>query len=110
MTKVAGSVTESCSVVLNSDRWALGPTPCGMSTRPTGAWASRPPSETRLPPPSVPPPVLGPSPIGGLTLLVCLAPLQDLPFAGLLPLPSLPALLLELGRMLLFCPGSRFHP
>ena len=51
-----------------------------------------------------------PTPIGGLTLQVCLAPSQVLPLAGLLPLPSLPALLLELGGMLLLCPGSRFHP
>ena len=41
-------------------------------------------------------------------MLVCLAPLLVLPFAGLL-LPPLRALLLELGGMLLLRPGARFH-
>ena len=76
-------------------------------------WGMGVSAPSRNPTPGLPRATSGipcPTPIGGLTLLVCLAPLQVLPFAGLLPLPSLPALLLELGGMLLLCPGSRFHP
>ena len=74
-----------------------------------GLGVSAPSRNQSLAPPratsGIPCPIL----FGGLTLLVCLAPLLVLPFAGLLLLPPLPALLLELGGMLLLRPGARFH-
>ena len=62
---------------------------------------SRPPRASL----GIPCPIL----FGGLTLLVCLAPLLGLPFAGLLLLPPPSALLLELGGMLLLRRGALFH-